>query len=95
MLPQEIKEKMIEAQVDSFKEFINQSCRDIAMCCRATSEVAGDVIDCKQFVSSCAQQWFDEVEGLSDAEFNFIAHKEVVKKLIEEGVLGESDETDI
>lgn len=80
----EIREKIREEQLESFKEFIELSCKEIAMCCRATNDVVGDTFDVKQFVADSARKWFDYIEGLSDAEFDFLTHKELAQRILAE-----------
>ena len=84
MTLEETKEKLIEGQLTSFKEFIDLSCKEIAMCCRASAEMLKDRLDVRAYIAESAEKWFSLIDGMTDAEFEFMVHKDLIKRFVEE-----------
>ena len=75
-------------QMEIFKEFIEQECKQISLCCRATEKVVHREV--RTVVAETAKKWFDWVDGLTNAEFDFIAIKELFATAVE----GEEHDTE-
>lgn len=75
-------------QIESFKEFVNEACKEIALVVRSTESCNKD-FDARAYVAESAQKWFESIDELTEAEFMFIAQKELMESLMK-GVMDDA-----
>ena len=75
-------------QIESFKEFVNEACKEIALVVRSTESCNKD-FEARKYVAECAEKWFENVDELTEAEFMFIAQKELMESLMK-GVMDDT-----
>ena len=80
------KENMNEFQEKcwrDFREFAEASCKEIALMCRAAQVTLEGMVDVKTVYAETAQKWFQAVDDLSEAEFDFLMKREFIRGLME------------
>lgn len=86
----ELKKANAEKCLESFREYVNEASKEMAMTCRAAQEVIGKEHSTKEIFSEAAERWFAEIESLSNAEFEFM----MLRRAFERYVGGEDDDTE-
>ena len=66
-----------------FREFAEASCKEIALMCRAAQVTLEGMVDVKTVYAETAQKWFQAVDDLSEAEFDFLMKREFIRGLME------------
>lgn len=66
-----------------FREFAEASCREIALMCRAAQVTLKGMVDVKTVYAETAQKWFQAVDDLSEAEFDFLMKRKFLRGLME------------
>ena len=90
MTLKEFKEENARQCLEAFREYADDACRDIAMTCRAAQATIGKEHDTKAMFAEAAQKWFEEIDAMSEAEFDFL----MLRKVFERIVGGDDDDTE-